>query len=188
MSTTTGLVVVIVGPSGVGKGTVYRRVVDALDDAFVSVSVTTRTPRANEIDGVHYWFVDDDTFHAAAANGDYLEWAIYAGHGYATPKAPIEQARLAGQVALLEIDVQGALQVKDALPGALTLFLVPPSFNELERRLRNRGTETDTQIASRLARAREEIALQDQFSRVIVNDDLDACVAQVLHEIAKHRP
>lgn len=181
-----GAVVVIVGPSGVGKGTVYRRVVDALDNPFVSVSVTTRAPRSGEVNGEHYWFVDEDTFHAAAQSGEYLEWATYSNHGYATPRQPIEHARQNGQVALLEIDVQGALQVKEALPEALTIFLIPPSFDELERRLRDRGTETDTQIATRLARAREEIATQDAFKHVVMNDDLDTCVADVLALIDAH--
>lgn len=182
----TGVVVVIVGPSGVGKGTVYRRVVDALDNPFVSVSVTTRAPRSGEVNGEHYWFVDEDTFHADAESGAYLEWAKYTNHWYATPREPIVNAHQNGQVALLEIDVQGALQVKQALPDALTIFLVPPSFDELERRLRNRGTETDTQIATRLARAREEIAAQHEFRHVVVNDDLDTCVSEVLAIIHSH--
>jgi guanylate kinase len=173
-------VVVIVGPSGVGKGTVYRRVVAALDNPFVSVSVTTRPPRANEKNGDHYWFVSEDTFERAVAAGEYLEWAKYANHWYATPREPIEIARQHGQIALLEIDVQGALQLKEALPGAVTIFLVPPSFAELERRLRDRGTETDAQIAARLTRATDELASQHEFTHVVVNDDLDTCVADVL--------
>lgn len=177
---TAGLVVVIAGPSGVGKGTVYRRVVAALDEPFISVSVTTRKPRPHETDGDHYWFVTPETFHNAAQNGEYLEWAQYTNDWYATPRAPIEHARHRGQTALLEIDIQGALQVKAALPDALTVFLVPPSMAELERRLRARATESDAQITARLARAREELAAKDAFDHVVVNDDLEQCVADVL--------
>lgn len=183
---TEGLVVVIVGPSGVGKGTVYRRVVDQLSDPFVSVSVTTRAPREGEQDGVHYWFTSPETFHQAAAQGEYLEWAQYAQHWYATPREPIDRALTNGRIALLEIDVQGALQVKETLPGAISIFLVPPSFDELARRLRDRGTETDAQIAARLDRARQEIATQHQFTHRVVNDDLDQCVADVLALINTH--
>ena len=186
MRNKTGLVVVLVGPSGVGKGTVFRRVVDALDDPFVSVSVTTRPPRQKEQNGVHYVFVSAETFDQAAAQGEYLEWATYATYGYATPRKPIEDALQHGQVALLEIDVQGALQVQQAMPDAVTIFLIPPSFAELERRLRDRGTETDVQITARLARATEELATQHNFAHVVVNDDLDACVAQVLQLINQY--
>jgi len=183
---TGGLVVVIVGPSGVGKGTVYRRVVTQLRNPFVSVSVTTRAPRDGEQDGVHYWFTTKEAFHQAAAQGEYLEWAQYAKHWYATPRQPIDQALTEGRIALLEIDVQGALQVKETLPGAVSIFLVPPNFDELERRLRDRGTETDAQIAARLARAREEIATQHKFTHTVVNDDLDQCVADVVALINTH--
>ena len=184
----TGLVVVIVGPSGVGKGTVYRRLVAKLNNPFVSVSVTTRPPRDGEKDGEHYWFTSKAAFDQAAAAGDYLEWAQYAQHWYATPREPIDRALANGRIALLEIDVQGALQIKDTLPGAVSIFLVPPSFEELEGRLRARGTETDPQIAARLARAREEIAEQHQITHTVVNDDLDQCVADVLALITKYRP
>ncbi|MEX2533084.1 MAG: guanylate kinase [Nitriliruptoraceae bacterium] len=177
---------VIVGPSGVGKGTVYRQVVAKLSNPFVSVSVTTRAPRDGEQDGVHYWFASPETFHQAAAKGEYLEWAQYAQHWYATPREPIDKALADGRIALLEIDVQGALQVKETLPDAVSIFLIPPSFGELARRLRDRGTETDAQIAARLTRAREEIATQHQFTHTVVNDDLDQCVADVLALINTH--
>lgn len=182
----SGLVVVIVGPSGVGKGTVYRRVVHELDNPFRSVSVTTRAPREGERNGEHYWFTSKALFDQSVAAGEYLEWAQYAQHWYATPRKPIDQALANGRVALLEIDVQGALQVIATVPGAVSIFLVPPSFDELERRLRQRGTETDAEIGARLDRAREEIAQQHQFTHTVTNDDLEQCVATVLALINTH--
>lgn len=182
-----GLLVVIAGPSGVGKGTVHRHVRAALEDAVLSVSVTTRTPRPGERDGVDYHFVDPARFEAMVADGELLEWARYAGHLYGTPLAPVADAVAQGAVVVLDIEVQGAVQVKDRVPDALLVFLLPPSFDELEARLRGRGTEDDATIGRRLDVARQEVATSDVFDVRVVNDDLDTCVAEVLRAIRDTR-
>jgi guanylate kinase len=182
-----GLLVVIAGPSGVGKGTVHARVRAALDGAVLSVSATTRPPRAGEVDGVDYHFVGHQRFQELIDSGALLEWATYAGYRYGTPRGPVETAVAAGSVVVLDIEVQGALQVKAHDPRALLVFLLPPSLEELERRLRGRGTESDEAVARRLARAREELTEADRFDVCVVNDDLDRCVGEVLDAIAAAR-
>lgn len=174
-----GLLVVVSGPSGVGKGSVCRRLVDELPSAWRSVSVTTRPPRADETDGVDYHFVDDAGFDRMLAAGELLEWAPYAGARYATPRAPVEE-RLAGGVdVLLEIEVRGARQVDERVPEALLVFLAPPSDEELARRLAERGTEDDAQQRIRLATADRELAVTSFFDHVVVNDELERCVEEV---------
>lgn len=186
--TDAGLVVVVAGPSGVGKGSVHRGVRAALPDSALSVSVTTRAPRPGEVDGVDYRFVDRATFEDLARRGELLEWAEYAGNLYGTPRDAVLEAVAQGRVVVLDIEVQGAVQTKHKLPDALLVFLVPPSFAELEARLRGRGTEDDATVQRRLETAREEMAQQDAFDVVVVNDDLDRCIAQVLEliEDARH--
>ena len=174
-----GLLVVLAGPSGVGKGSVHRRLRALTDDIELSVSVTTRPPRPGEVDGVDYHFVDDAGFDELIAEGRLLEWAEFAGNRYGTPRREVEAAVAAGRVVLLEIEVQGALQVRERVPEALTLFLVPPSQQELERRLRTRGTEDEATIERRLRTAERELAHCDDFDHVVVNDDLERCVAEV---------
>ncbi|MCC5948757.1 MAG: guanylate kinase [Nitriliruptoraceae bacterium] len=181
------MLVVIAGPSGVGKGTVHSRVRAALPDSVLSISSTTRAPRPGEQDGVHYDFVDRERFEALREQGALLEWAEYAGNLYGTPATPAREAIARGQVVVLDIELQGALQIKAHDPDALLVFLVPPSFEELERRLRGRGTEDDAAVERRLARAREELAAADQFDVQVVNDDLSRCVAEVLVEIERAR-
>jgi guanylate kinase len=185
-----GLLVVIAGPSGVGKGTVHTRVRDALPDSTLSISATTRLPRPGEVDDVDYRFVDREEFDQLVGNNELYEWAEYAGHSYGTPRRPAKEAVTRGQVVVLDIELQGALQIKEQDPDALLIFLVPPSFEELERRLRGRGTEDDAAVARRLERAREELAEGDRFDVRIVNDDLDRCVEEVLAVIedARLRP
>jgi guanylate kinase len=182
-----GLLVVIAGPSGVGKGTVHTRVRDALPDSILSISATTRLPRAGEVDDVDYRFVDREEFDQLVGNNELYEWAEYAGHSYGTPRRPAKEAVTRGQVVVLDIELQGALQIKEQDPDALLIFLVPPSFEELERRLRGRGTEDDAAVARRLERAREELAEGDRFDVRIVNDDLDRCVEEVLAVIEDAR-
>jgi guanylate kinase len=182
-----GLLVVVAGPSGVGKGTVHRAVRERIADAVLSVSVTTRPPRPGEIDGVDYRFVDDAGFDALVADDELLEHATYAGHRYGTPRGPVAAAVSAGSVVVLDIEVQGALQVKQAAPDALLVFLLPPSFEELEARLRGRGTEDDGAVARRLRAAREEVARADVFDVQVVNDDLHRCVDEVLDVIEQAR-
>lgn len=182
-----GLAVVLSGPSGVGKGAVHAIVRQALPDAHLSVSVTTRPPRAGEVDGVHYRFVDTDTFDTMVAAGAFLEHATYAGNEYGTPREQVASAVDEGHIVILDIEVQGAIQVKRAIPSALLVFLVPPSMDELERRLRARGTEDEETIVRRLARAREELAQHEAFDVVVVNDDLERCVGEVIDHIIAAR-
>lgn len=183
MTDVAGLVVVVAGPSGVGKGCVHRAVRDALPDSALSVSVTTRAPRPGEVEGVDYRFVDRPTFERMIEEHDLLEWAEYAGNLYGTPRTPVAAQVAEGRVVVLDIEVQGAVQIKETLPGALLVFLTPPSFDELERRLRGRGTEDEDTVRRRLAVARQEVEASDAFDVVVVNDDLDRCVAEVLHHI-----
>lgn len=170
-----------------GKGTVHARVRAALPDSVLSVSVTTRPPRPGERDGVHYHFVDRPHFERLIAEDELLEWAEYAGNLYGTPAEPTREAIARGEVVVLDIELQGALQVREHDAEALLVFLVPPSFAELERRLRGRGTEDDEAVRRRLDRAREELAAGDRFDVQVVNDDLDRCVEEVLGHIARAR-
>lgn len=182
-----GLVVVVSGPSGVGKGSVHAGLHGLLDGLEVSVSATTRSPRPGERDGVAYHFVDEAAFERMVVTGALLEWAEYAGHRYGTPRGPLEDAVERGRTVLLEIEVQGALQVRSGLPDALLVFLVPPTFEELERRLRDRGTEDEATILDRLEVARREMAAADGFDHVVVNDDLDRCTREVADLIGRAR-
>jgi len=148
-------------------------------DLYVSVSVTTRRPRATERDGVDYFFIDDEGFDRLIADGELLEWAEIFGHRSGTPARPIRDVRREGRDALLEIDVQGAGIVRQEVPDAVLILLVPPSLVELERRLRTRATEDEDKLARRLARAEEEIAEAERFDHVIVNDDVERASSQV---------
>ena len=174
-----GKLLVIAGPSGVGKGTVVRRLLGRLPDLYLSVSVTTRRPRPAERDGLDYVFVSDGRFDEMIASGELLEWAQVFGHRSGTPAAPVEAALSAGRDAILEIDVQGAEQVRKAAPQALLVFLAPPSMEELERRLRTRGTEDEAKVARRLAKAEEEMGQQGWFDHVVVNDDAERASTEV---------
>jgi guanylate kinase len=182
-----GLVVVISGPSGVGKGTVLRRVLAQIDEATFSVSVTTRPPRTGERDGVDYHFVDDAEFDRIVVEGGFLEWAEYAGRRYGTLRDTVDAGLAEGRVVLLDIEVQGAEQVRRACPDALLVFLLPPSGEELERRLGARGTETPEAARRRLEVARVELEAADRFDVTVVNDDLDACVSEVVAAIDRVR-
>ena len=164
-----------------GKGTVVTRLIQLHPEIFVSISVTTRPPRPGEIDGVHYHFVSDDQFDALIADGALLEWAVVHGvQRYGTPRAPVMQALAAGRPALLEIDLQGARQVKASLPEARFVFLAPPSWQELVRRLVGRGTESVAQRERRLETARAEMAAQGEFDEVVVNHEIDQAVADLV--------
>ncbi len=186
--TACGLIVAIAGPSGVGKGTVHARVRRALPDSVLSVSLTTRPRRPDEVDGVDYRFVDRPTFEQAVAAGELLEWEEYAGNLYGTPVAPLDQAVADGRVVVLDLELQGGFSVKAARPDTtLTIALVPPTMEELERRLRTRATEDDDTITRRLEVVREQMPHWVRYDRVIVNDDLDACVAEVLDAIEQAR-
>lgn len=161
------------GPSGVGKGSVIAVVRRRHPDVWLSVSATTRPPRPGEVDGVEYHFVDQAEFDRRVAAGEMLEHASYAGSSYGTPRAPVEQRLAAGVPALLEIELQGARQVRRAMPDAQLVFLAPPTFDELARRLNRRGTEGPERVRRRLDLARAELAAEREFDVTIVNDDLE---------------
>ena len=161
------------GPSGVGKGSVIKVVRERHPEVWLSVSVTTRAPRPGETDGVEYHFVSQEEYDALVARDELLEHAVYAGNSYGTPRRPVLEALAAGVPALLEIELQGARQVKQRMPEAHLVFLAPPSFDELARRLTGRGTEDDERVRRRLDLARIEMAAEDEFEAVVVNDDLE---------------
>ncbi|MFP5219986.1 MAG: guanylate kinase [Actinomycetes bacterium] len=167
-----GRLTVLSGPSGVGKGSVVAEVRRRYPEVWLSVSVTTRAPRPGEVDGVHYTFVTPERFAEMVAADELLEHATYAGSSYGTPRRPLEQVLADGRPALLEIELQGARQVRAAMPEAQLVFLAPPSFDELARRLTGRGTEDPERVRRRLDRARIEMAAEDEFDVVVVNDDL----------------
>ncbi|MFP5335596.1 MAG: guanylate kinase [Actinomycetes bacterium] len=164
---------VLAGPTAVGKGTVSADVRARYPQVWLSVSATTRPPRPGEVDGVHYHFVDGAAFDAMVERGEMLEWAVVHGrHRYGTPRRPVEQALAEGRPALLEIDLQGARQVRESMPDALFVFLAPPSWEELVRRLVGRGTEDEAERERRLATARVEMAAESEFDVTVVNDDV----------------
>lgn len=176
----TGLTV-LSGPTAVGKGTVVTQLAQDHPEIFVSVSATTRPPRPGEVDGVHYLFVSEADFDALVADDALLEWAVVHGvHRYGTPRAPVVAAVQAGRPALLEIDLQGARQVRTAWPRARFVFLAPPSWDELVRRLVGRGTETVEQRERRLETARRELAAATEFDHVIVNGEVGQAVADLV--------
>ena len=175
-----GLLFILSSPSGAGKTTISRMLLESDDELQLSVSATTRAPRPGEIDGVHYYFVDDAEFDRMVAEDDFYEWAPVFGHRYGTPKGRIRAALKKGQDFLFDIDWQGTQQLyqKDS-QDVVRVFILPPSIAELERRLRGRGTDSDDVIASRMERARSEISHWDAYDYVVINDDMDACFIKV---------
>jgi guanylate kinase len=175
-------VVVLSGPSAVGKSTVVRCLRDQVPDLHFSVSATTRAPRPGEVDGVDYWFVTDERFQQLIDDGALLEWAdIHGGlHRSGTPAEPILAAAAAGLPVLIEVDLAGARAVKRSMPEVITVFLAPPSWEELESRLAGRGTESPEAMARRLATARAELAAQDDFDEVVVNSQLESACAELV--------
>ena len=171
---------VVAGPSGVGKGTVIRRVLDIRPDIVLSVSATTRSPRPGETEGTDYRFVTDPDFDRLVADHAFLEWAdIFGHHRSGTLAEPVERDRARGKPVILEIDVQGARQVQEREPDAVLIFLAPPSLDELERRLRARGTEDEAQLERRLAAAEREIGEAGSFGHVVVNEQVDQAAAEI---------
>ena len=171
--------IVLAGPSGVGKGTVVRALRERHPEVWLSVSATTRNPRPGEVDGEHYFFVSDEEFTRMIEEGELLEWAtVFGGNRYGTPRGPVLDRLTTDTPCILEIDLQGARQVRESMPDALQVFLAPPSYDALVDRLTGRGTEDERERDSRLTTAREELAAQGEFDEVITNDSVaDAALA-----------
>lgn len=178
----------LVGPSAVGKSSVVRRVRELLPELVFSVSATTRAPRAGEVDGVDYHFVTEDRFSEMIADGELLEWAeIHGGlQRSGTPAAPVRAAMASGSPVLVEVDIAGARAVRHAVPESVSVFLAPPSWDELVRRLTGRATESAEVIARRLQTAREEMAIADEFDHVIVNDHVDRVARELVSLLVGH--
>lgn len=174
-----GLLITLSGPSGSGKGTIVRSLLDKRKDTVLSVSATTRAPRVGEVDGVHYHFIDRDVFLRMIEENAFLEYAEYNGNFYGTPKAPVEAELAAGHNVLLEIEVQGAEKVMDSGADMVSVFITIPSMQELERRLRGRDTETEETILSRLAIAERELKRAFRYDYVVLNDEVDAAVQRI---------
>jgi guanylate kinase len=173
--------VVLAGPTAVGKGSVAAAVRERHPDVWISVSATTRSPRPGEQEGVHYFFVSDQDFDGMVERGDLLEWAVvHQSARYGTPRAPVEEALAAGRLALLEIDLQGARQVRSTMPDALFVFLKPPSWDELVRRLVGRGTETEAERTRRLETALAELAAEREFDVTVVNHEIHAAADELV--------
>lgn len=187
---TKGILMVISGFSGAGKGTIVKKLVSTHDNYALSISMTTRSPREGEREGVDYFFTDKEHFEETIANNGLIEYACYCGNYYGTPKAYVEEQLNAGKDVILEIEIQGALKVKEQFPESLLLFVTPPSAKELEKRLVGRGTETAEVIAKRLSRASEESEGIEAYDYIVVNDDLDVCVAEIhtLVDAARRAP
>ena len=178
---TPGRLVVLAGPTAVGKGTVSAYIRENYPEIHLSVSATTRPPRPGEIDGVHYYFVSDEEFDRMIAASELLEWAVvHNSYRYGTPRPPIDEALDAGKRVLLEIDLQGARSVKAAIPNVVMVFLLPPTWEELVRRLTGRGTEDPADQARRLETARTELAAQDEFDYRVVNTDVGEAAREVV--------
>lgn len=174
-----GSLIILSGPSGAGKSTVVAKAMEGRSDICFSVSVTTRNPRPGEVDGVNYFFINRERYDEMVANGELLEHAVYVNNGYGTPRKYVEEKLDAGMNVILDIEIQGARQVKEKMPEAIKIFFVPPTLEELERRLKGRGTETDEVIAGRMARARQEYAEADFYDYIIVNNDIDTAAAEL---------
>ena len=174
-----GKLIVISGPSGAGKSTVVFKAIEGRNDFCFSTSVTTRKPRPGEVDGKEYFFVDLDRFKEMVENDELLEHAEYVANSYGTPRFYVEQQMEKGMNVLLDIEVQGARQIREKMPDAVMIFIVPPSMEELEKRLRGRGTDTERAIEARLIRARQEYKEADFYDYLIVNDDVDKAAEQL---------
>ncbi len=182
-------VVIISGPSGVGKSTIVE-ILKKEPIFYYSVSVTTREPRPGEKNGVDYWFVSGREFEKMIENGELLEWAKVHTNYYGTPKRYLEESAREGKVLLMDLDVQGALKVKAMKPSTILIFIAPPSWEELRRRLAKRGTENEDELAIRLSNAKEEIKMAVYYDYVVVNDDSTKCAEQIMNiiKIEKMRP
>ncbi|MBP5313775.1 MAG: guanylate kinase [Eggerthellaceae bacterium] len=178
-----GNLFIISGPSGAGKGSLVARILSALDDAWVSVSATTRAPRPGEVEGVSYFFVSKEEFERMIADKMMLEWACYNGNYYGTPLRYVQEHLEAGQQVILEIEYQGAFQVKSKMPEAHLIFVEPPSLDELRRRLIERGTENEEEIERRILTAKVELSKKKEYDITFVNDDLENTASAIVSYI-----
>ena len=178
-----GILIVVSGFSGAGKGTIMKALLERYDNYALSISATTRNPRPGEEEGKAYFFKTTEEFEKMIAQDDLIEYAMYVGNYYGTPKAYVEEQLRAGKDVILEIEIQGALKVKEKFPNTLLLFVTPPSAEELRKRLEGRGTETQEVIDGRMKRAIEEAEDMDQYDYLVVNDELDVCVEEMHHLI-----
>ena len=174
-----GILIVVSGFSGAGKGTIMKALLERYDNYALSISATTRNPRPGEEEGKAYFFKTTEEFEKMIAQDDLIEYAMYVGNYYGTPKAYVEEQLCAGKDVILEIEIQGALKVKEKFPNTLLLFVTPPSAEELRKRLEGRGTETQEVIDGRMKRAIEEAEYMDQYDYLVVNDELDVCVEEM---------
>jgi guanylate kinase len=171
--------IIFTGPSGVGKGTIVKQLFSQIDDIKFSVSCTTREKRPGEQDGVNYFYKTQEEFDSMIKNDELLEWAEFVGNKYGTPRKFVDETLESGNDVFLEIEVQGALQVMEKFPEAISIFLVPPKFEDLELRLRQRGTESEEVLHQRLTKAREEMKFVDRFDYVVINDNIDQAVEMI---------
>ena len=175
----SGKLIVLTGPSGVGKGTLMRSLLQRHPELYYSVSATTRAPRPGEVDGKNYYFISRSKFEQLLAQGEFLESAEFAGNYYGTPREAVLSQVQSGKLVVLEIELEGARQIRASFPEALSIFILPPSFEELERRIRGRGQDSEEAIARRLQRAKQEIAAADEFDIKIVNDDFETALTAI---------
>lgn len=174
-----GKLIVITGPSGVGKGTIVRSLLQRHPELCLSVSTTTRKPRSGELEGIDYYFTSKDVFERAIASSEFLEWTQYAGNYYGTPKSKVKELLDRGKLVILEIELLGARAIAEIFPDARRIFILPPSLTQLESRLRKRGKDSESAIEQRLARAKEEIAAKDEFEIRVINDNLADAVKEI---------
>lgn len=182
-----GHIFVISAPSGTGKTSVIRRLLEGAPGLSLAVSCTTRRPRHGEKDGVDYTFMEKDEFGRMAKRREFMEWAEVHGHLYGTPAADVDRRLSGGDDVLLDVDVQGAKKVKEKFPGAVTMFLLPPSFDELEKRLKGRGTDSSDDIERRIKDAREEYSRRHEYDYQIINENLDEAVEEIREIVEYHR-
>lgn len=185
-----GILLVVSGFSGAGKGTIVNRLIEKYDEYALSISMTSRAPRPGDVEGVNYFFVSREEFEKTIAENGLLEYAEYCGNYYGTPRTFVEKKLEEGRNVILEIEIQGASNIKKAFPESLLIFITPPSAAELEKRLRSRGTESEEAIRGRLARAYEESVGMDKYDFIVINDDLEECVDEVhrIIELSKKQP
>jgi guanylate kinase len=185
---TDGKLIVLTGPSGAGKGTLLKALIEKHPELYISISATTRSARNGEVHGQHYFFLDRTEFERMVAQGQFLEWAEFAGNCYGTPRQPVEEQIKVGKIVILEIELEGARQVRQSFPEAYRIFIMPPSFEELESRLRGRGTETDEVVARRMQRAKAEIEAAGEFDVQIVNDQFEQAVLELEATVFSKQP